>query len=415
MFRISDILKKHKKGGAPEPAGEKPAPEAAIGPEPAQPAPPPPGVTFPTASAGSVPVAKLDPTGDLRFEAKQSVKPEQKYEGQSAVISHRKVPKEAKDVASAFLSEEAEKESAAGSTGLYNEVLSYAKTVYTSNLKDHPDFLKKISSLADKAVTLIAANNRGIQILCLEDYRRPEDYFYYHITNVFFMAIDLGIGMGYDRTRLVELGAGAFLHDIGMKDMPERDKQEPLDNYEYGRIKQHPEIGAEILKKMNAGISKTILDIVQQEHERSDGSGYPTGSRSEEIGEDAQIVGLVDSYEAMAHQRPYRPRYTALETISIILKNKKTFGQKTIKTLILRIGVFPLGTLVVLNTKEIGIIVKNRPELPFRPAVHIIYDSYGKELKSPKEIDLAENPIIYIDDCVKEERDISDYRVVRLL
>ncbi len=397
MFRISDILKKHKKTEAPfpDPAGEKAA---------GQPAP----------SAEPSSTMKVDHTGNVRFEFKPETGPGHHiYEGQGVVVSRKNIPKEAAQVAGVFLEEEAEKATAAGSMKLYNEALEIVRRAYTPNLKDEPDFFKKILAVVEKAITLIAENNRGIHILSCRDYPSPEDGFYYHITNVFFMSIDLGIGMGLDRSRLAELGAGALLHDIGMRDLSERDKQEPLDNCEYSKIKQHPEVGVAILKKMNADISKTILDVVRQEHERSDGSGYPDGAKSEEISEDAQVVGLIDSYEAMIHYRPYRLRYTPLEAMSVMLKNKNIFGPKIIKALILRVGVFPLGTIVVLNTKEIGIVINNQPELPFRPVVRIIFDPYGRDLKNPKEIDLAENPIIYIDDCVKEDREISDYKVAK--
>jgi len=142
---------------------------------------------------------------------------------------------------------------------------------------------------------------------------------------------------------------------------------------------------------------------VRQAHERADGSGYPEGLAAEEIDRYAQIVGLADVYESLTHKRPYRVKYTPIEALDMILKNKKVFGPKIIKALIGRIGVYPVGTLIMLNSKETGVVIMNRPELPFRPVVSVVYDTYGKEYSEPKEIDLAQNPILYIEDCVKEK------------
>jgi HD-GYP domain-containing protein (c-di-GMP phosphodiesterase class II) len=152
-------------------------------------------------------------------------------------------------------------------------------------------------------------------------------------------------------------------------------------------------------------MNKRILDAVRQEHERADGSGYPRGLVKEEIGEYAQIVGLADVYEAMMHRRPYRGKYTSLETVRIILKNKKVFSRKAIKALIEVFGLFPVDTLVQLNTKEIGVIVERNDDCISRPVIDVLIDSYGKELKQPRRVNMAENPVLYIDTCVKTQMD----------
>ena len=390
MFRISDILKKHKKFvGKEAPKQEKPAREEPI--------------IIPRPAMEKWPAPKAAPAVPQSAEGLQ---PEQKPP-ESAIIepaTQKTLSEEIRVNISLAVNKEMKKERAPETAKLYDEVLSKVKSIYRADLKSEKDLLKTINALTEKSIEALNSKVKDLAVMCLTDYPNVEDYFYYHIVNVFFTSIDIGLGLGYERARLIDLGAGAFLHDIGMKDMTEHDKMEPLDNYEYGRIKQHPELGVEMLKKMGTEINSVVLDIVRQEHERANGSGYPAGAKSEDINEYAQIVGLVDSYEAMTHYRPYRSKYTPLEAITVILKSKSMFGQKVIKALILRIGVFPVGTPVILNTKEIGIVVSNIPELPFRPFVRIIYDSYGRELAQAKTIDLAETPIIYIENCVKEEK-----------
>ena len=173
-------------------------------------------------------------------------------------------------------------------------------------------------------------------------------------------------------------------------------KPKRLNLQELSEVKQHPVIGPEMLGQISESLNESIFEVIRQEHERIDGSGYPEGLEDNEIIEYAQIVGLSDVYEAMIHNRPYRGKHTPLETIKTILSNKETFAHKLVKILIERIGIFPVGTMVQLNTKEIGQVLKGNPELPLRPVVNIIFDVLGKRLKTTRQINLVNYPTVYI-------------------
>jgi HD-GYP domain-containing protein (c-di-GMP phosphodiesterase class II) len=230
-----------------------------------------------------------------------------------------------------------------------------------------------------------------------------EELLYYHIANVCISSVAIGIFLGYDRPKLTELGVAAFVHDIGAKNVDIASKPDMFTDAEYDRVKKHPEEGVNILNKIDPGLNERILEAVRQEHERADGSGYPHGLQADDINQYAQIIGLVDVYEAMMHRRPYRDKYTSLETIRIILKNKKIFSRKVVKALIETFGIFPVDTLVQLNTKEIGVVVKANQDLISRPVIDILIDATGKELRAPKRVNMADNPVIYIDTCVKTQ------------
>ena len=170
---------------------------------------------------------------------------------------------------------------------------------------------------------------------------------------------------------------------------------------EYAKIKKHPKTSLEILKSAQGEIAQDIIDAIMQEHERLDGSGYPQGLKDKQISELAQIIGLADLYEAMVHQRPYRNKFSPLETVKLILNNKSAFDCRIIKILIEKIGIFPIGVLVRLNTQEIGTVIKENPRLPLRPVVNVFYDAAGKQLKDHKLIDLSVNPMIFIEECME--------------
>jgi HD-GYP domain-containing protein (c-di-GMP phosphodiesterase class II) len=283
----------------------------------------------------------------------------------------------------------------------YDQAFALAKKLYNPHSEVNSGIKSELNSFIEKTVGLLSRQNKESLQFCLSAYAQEEDYLYFHVVNVCFMSIEIGLGLGYERWRLVELGTAAFLHDIGItKYMDIINKPEKLTDEDYNKIRQHPKYGIEILNKLDKEFSRGIFDVVEQEHERIDGSGYPKGTKDGDISEYAQIVGLIDVYEAMMHNRPYRNKHTHSQTINMILNNKSVFGYKIIKVLIERIGIFPLGFLVKLNTKEIGVVFKDNLKSPLRPVVNIIYDSHGQELKQPKQIDLNSNPVIYIEECL---------------
>ena len=283
---------------------------------------------------------------------------------------------------------------------LYKEISSLVKRLYKTQLSEYPDLEFSIKSAINRIIDSVSQGNSELLHLATSDYFISEDYLYYHAANSCILSLLIGSALGYDKSKMTDLGLAAMLHDIGMvKYVDIVNKKEVLTKEEYNKVKEHPIVTKEMLNKY--GITTVnIVQAVQQEHERLDGTGYPVGLKSDNITEFAQIVGLVDVYEAMLHTRPYRSKHSPLETIKLVLNGKSAFNSKIIKIIIEKIGIFPIGTRVRLNTKETGYVIKNNPRLPLRPLVEIRYDSYGKELKQVKNIDLSENTMIAIEECL---------------
>lgn len=304
---------------------------------------------------------------------------------------------------SSVLNKELEKISKASSIQLYGELVEKARHIYKEDVRADRDLVGKLKPVVDKLIDALQAGNTEIVLACLKDYPADEDFLCYHVVNVTISSVAMGMNMGYEHQRLAELGIAALVHDIGSKSIEIGRSSKLFSDSDYDTMRKHPDVGAAILSDIDPGMSQRILDAVRQEHERADGSGYPHGLTKEGISEYAQIIGLADVYEAMMHQRPYRDKYTSLETIRIILNNKRIFLRKVTKALLETFGLFPVDTLVQLNTKEIGVVVKPNPEAISRPVIDILIDSYGKELKQPKRINMSENPVLYIDTCVKAQ------------
>jgi HD-GYP domain-containing protein (c-di-GMP phosphodiesterase class II) len=285
---------------------------------------------------------------------------------------------------------------------LYKEAYSLARQVYSSDLKNFPEFKLKVSSLVDKMVALISVGTKESLRFSLADYPENDNYIAYHIVNVCFMSLEMARAMGYDRAALLDLGMAAFLHDIGMTRYADIiNKAEELNADDHQRIKQHPQAGLDILNQFSQEFPLRVFDAISQEHEHMDGSGYPKGLKSGGISEYPQIIAVVDMYEAMTHRRPYRKKYTPAYAINVILNNKKAFSSRVIKALIESFGIFPAGFLVRLNTKETALVYKNNPSSPLRPQIRVMFDQEGKDLKDIKVVDLLTTPLLYIEECLE--------------
>ena len=118
---------------------------------------------------------------------------------------------------SSVLNHELEKISEATSLALYEELYARARHIYTADLKGEPDSIRKLNPLIEKVVDTLHAGNTEIVLACLKDYPSAEDFMYYHVVNVTISSMAMGLSMGYEKQRLMELGVAALVHDIGAK------------------------------------------------------------------------------------------------------------------------------------------------------------------------------------------------------
>jgi HD-GYP domain-containing protein (c-di-GMP phosphodiesterase class II) len=231
------------------------------------------------------------------------------------------------------------------------------------------------------------------------------DDFITHGLNVAIFALKIGMGLNYDRAKLIDLCAICLVHDIGMIliDADVIGSSKNLDKETFDVVKGHPQLAYNIFEN-SAEEYKWMGAILLQEHERVNGRGYPHGLKKENIHDFAKIIGMVDDYEALTHDRLHRRRYLPYDAIKILVEQKKGyFDPFLLKILLKKISVFPLNSFVELNTKEVGKIIATDENKPLRPRVQVMFDSDGHEIKVDKFINLVDNSLIYIANSVYEE------------
>jgi HD-GYP domain-containing protein (c-di-GMP phosphodiesterase class II) len=219
-----------------------------------------------------------------------------------------------------------------------------------------------------------------------------------HMVNVAIYALKIGQGMGCRDEELPWLGLAACLHDVGMVIVPRPilDKPEALSPDEMALVRQHPENGFRILRTLGPEF-EWLANVSLQEHEREDGSGYPRGLSGDQIHEYAKIVGLADVYEALSHHRPYRRRSSPVDVVKeLISGERRRFPDRIFKGFIRGLSAFPVGSLVRLNSMEVGRVVATNPALPLRPVVEVMQGPKGERLSPYRRLDLATNTLLYI-------------------
>lgn len=213
-----------------------------------------------------------------------------------------------------------------------------------------------------------------------------------HALDTCILSLIIAVEIGLDETAQTQLGTGALLHDAGYARLPRnlvRRRQTCTDN-ERLLLQQHPTLGTALLTK-TAGFDAAVVRVVAEHHEREDGSGFPSGLKQDGISTLAMIVGIVDWYDGMVNCRGGRAAIlpsTAIHRLFVAGQQgriKNTLAESVIRS----IGIYPIGSLVLLNTGEQAVVVKINPGQRLKPLVKIIAGPRGESYVPPLLTDLA--------------------------
>lgn len=231
--------------------------------------------------------------------------------------------------------------------------------------------------------------------------RKDEYHLPYHIVNVLLLSSVVGMSMGFNKSRLSHLGLASIFYDIGLDTLREVSGQpRKFTGEEHDLIKSHISRSMKVVDKISA-INKAVKETIYMHHERINGKGYPCRLKRDNIDPYAKILGLIDTYEAITNDRPYREKINAHKAIRYILGTlKDSFDPDVLKIFINKMSIYPIGSIVKLDTQELARVTSVQPGFPLRPVVIIIRDASGKPVTERNIIDLSKQDFPAIQDSI---------------
>lgn len=267
------------------------------------------------------------------------------------------------------------------------ELIEVIETAFSSNEElDMPRVRKTIGYM----VRSIERNPDAY--IWLTRMKRYSAYTYTHSLSASVWATAFGRQMELDEQSLNDIALGTLLMDVGLTELPGEilQKTSRLAHEEWEVIKTHVRHSMKLLSG-TPSISPEIMHLVATHHERLDGSGYPRGLRGAQIPLLGQMAGIVDFYTAVTLQRPYMKAVSSSAACQLLYKQRgKYFSEKLVNGFIQTLSTYPTGSMVELNSGEVGIVASQNPGWLLRPKIILLLNSEKKPYGSFPVVNLLD-------------------------
>lgn len=307
----------------------------------------------------------------------------------------------------------------------YAQSVAVTKEVMNSVRLGQAPSIKKIKRVVQSIVDQIL--NEETSLVGLTTIRDYDEYTFTHSVNVCIFSVALGRRLGLSKLQLYDLGLAALFHDIGKSRVPLEvlNKTEGLTDDDWRWLAAHPWLGVLTLFHMRGQqeLPYRAMVVAHEHHMKTDLTGYPKAIRPRVQSMFSRIVAVADGFDAATTRRAYQtvPLSPAAVLAGMRDNTRRGFDPVIVKGFINLLGIFPVGTLVVLDTFELALVHASnpRPEALNRPIVRIVSDDRGNVLYPGTLADLTEQveggaykrTIIKTDDPARYGINVGDYFV----
>ena len=248
---------------------------------------------------------------------------------------------------------------------------------------------EQVDHVVGKMSNSILRNKDALLSLCR--IKEKDNYTFLHSVSVGALLMCFTRAFNLKAGDMEQVGIGGMLHDIGKTMVPDRILNKPgdLTQDEFLTMQMHVVYGQNILSNTH-GISQTTFDVVAQHHERYDGSGYPLKLKGSEMSIFGQMASIVDVYDAITSNRCYRKAMDPTVALRKMFEwSKFHFDPLLIQAFVRTIGIYPVGTLVMLESKRIAVVIDQQGRDLTRPLVRAVFDAKNNCNLTPQDIDLS--------------------------
>lgn len=269
---------------------------------------------------------------------------------------------------------------------LINDVMEKVKAGTEINVKE-------VENVAEDIVQSVYRNENALA--CMSRIRDKDAYLMEHSLNVGILMSILGKSMGYSHEDIRKLAVGGMLHDVGKIQVPDSVLHKPgkLEAMEWDEMKRHVTYGEAYLSTL--AIDPDVIMVCAQHHERLDGTGYPLGLNEKDISLFGRIAAVCDVYDAITADRVYHQGMTPSVAMKKLVEwSDYHLDRKLVYQFIRAMSIYPVGTLVELNSEQLAIVVEPNRIQQAQPVVRSIYSTKHQRFTEVSDINLAnENDI----------------------
>ncbi len=244
-------------------------------------------------------------------------------------------------------------------------------------------------SAVKKMMSSVLRNPDALKLMCVLQER--DNNAVTHALHVCILTLSFAYYLGLNKDMIQQLGIGALLHDIGETKLPAGLfwKSEPFNEEERKVVHKHTELGADIVKSVE-GLHPVVLDIVQDHHERLNHTGFPRQAGGDEISYNAMLVSIVDVYDSVTMGYEGRTPVSCTNALKSMYEwRNELFQGELVEHFIQCLGIYPIGSVVKLNSEEVGIVVTFDDFSRLAPRIMLLLDKDRKFYPVPRMLDLS--------------------------
>lgn len=241
----------------------------------------------------------------------------------------------------------------------------------------------------EKIVASVMRNSNAM--MTMRRLKNLDDYTFLHSVSVCTMLVTFAKVVEMEMSAIHDLALGGLIHDVGKMRVAQAVLNKParLTEDEFRHMKSHVVLGSDLVRQL-PGIPALALEPLELHHERFDGSGYPKGLKGEQISTVGRMTAIVDVYDAITSNRAYRKAMSPAAAVQKLFEwSKSHFDPDMTKVFLKSVGIYPIGTLVRLESGRLGVVIEQSDSHLLTPVVRVMYDGRRQHYIAPEDVDLS--------------------------